>query len=320
MWIVAAAIFGLCTIVLGALVGLQQTAIRKAKDKYLAHERGAAPNHARRLADSSKLTRSQLRRLAQAIDYIKKGDYESGTRLLKNLGMLRRAIDLLIESGAVPLAAGTLMHVNRPHRAGNLFALHGFWEDAARCYRKASMHLEEANCYRSKGDFIAAAQIYVINDKRLEAGNCYYLAGQIDVAAEIFLEVGEFELAKKSLERLIRSREGLASLSLNRHAIDSLRGLLAKSMIEDIFIELLSVHDQLIPSVKILLATNQLETAISVVGKMPRDYYEALLSDPLITGVDAEKLAFVFMRAENIPLAGILAKHVELIQQKNRAM
>jgi tetratricopeptide (TPR) repeat protein len=260
-----------------------------------------------------------MRRLQQAIQLIKNGDFESGTQLLNNLGMLRRAIDLLIEAGAVPLAAGTLLYVNRPHRAGNLYALHGFWEEAARCFRKANMPLEEANCFRSKGDFIAAAQIYVINDRRLEAAHCYYSADQIDVAAEIFLEIGEFELAKKSLGRLAKTREGLRSISINRHAIENLRSLFTRGMIDDIFVELLAVHDQLGPAVKDLLARDQLETAIVLLKKMPKSCYESVLKDPTIAGDDAEKMAYVFLRAENIPLAGIMSKHIDLLLEKNAA-
>src|SRR5690606_19746011 len=108
-----------------------------------------------RSADKRRLSRRERGLYTQAEILLKQGKVMPAARILEQINMPREAIQALEDHGEIHEAANILMRMQRQNRAGVVYARHGLWADAAKCFQLAKMPLEAAKCYRESGDHLA---------------------------------------------------------------------------------------------------------------------------------------------------------------------
>ncbi len=154
-------------------------------------------------ADQEKLNRHERQVMRRAKVHIKSGEVMAGATLYESIGRSREAIQILEENGFIHDACKILLRMNRPNRAGVVFARNGMWDRAIDCFRIAGMTLEVAKCYKELKNYLEAAPLYAEAGRMKEAAFCYREGGQLEKSATILMDIDEIDAAVKLYDVLV---------------------------------------------------------------------------------------------------------------------
>jgi|GEM_PF-5948964 len=143
---------------------------------------------------------------------LEEGQHVSAAKLFESLGMVRETVNAYQDAGLHAHAARALMRINRPHRAGIVFARGEMWADAARCFLIADMHDEAAKCYMQTGQFEDAAKAYNKVEDYANAASAFAKIGDFRKAAEAYKRAGDQASATRQI-KLALSAEGSGDTS-----------------------------------------------------------------------------------------------------------
>lgn len=141
-----------------------------------------------RSTDKRKLTRHELKIRDQAKDLISQKKFTQAARLLESIKLERDAIAILEANNHIHEAAQVLLRMQRPGRAGILYARNGYWTNAVECFVIAGMFYEAGKAATESGDHKNAASLFENTGKFEEAGKSYLKAGLYLNAARAFLK------------------------------------------------------------------------------------------------------------------------------------
>ncbi len=189
---------------------------RKKNKVGVAKKPGKTPSKSASLAPKERrrhweklLSGEEKNQHDQARKYLAEGQDISAAKLFESLGMVREAVDAYEKAGFYAQGAQALMRINRPHRAGIIFARGEMWADAAKCFVAAEMHEEAAKCYVQTGQFEEAANAYMSVEDFVNAANAYAKVGKFRKAAHAFDLSGDKLNATRQLRLALSSESSL---------------------------------------------------------------------------------------------------------------
>ncbi len=141
-----------------------------------------------RSTDKRKLTRHELKIRDQAKDLITQKKFTQAARLLESIKLERDAIAILEANNHIHEAAQILLRMQRPGRAGILYARNGYWTNAVECFVIAGMFYEAGKAAAESGDHKNAASLFENTGKFEEAGKSYLKSGLYLNAARAFIK------------------------------------------------------------------------------------------------------------------------------------
>jgi tetratricopeptide (TPR) repeat protein len=161
--------------------------------------------------------------------------------------------DTYEKAGFYALGARALMRINRPHRAGMVFARAEMWTDAAKCFTTADMHEEAAKCYMQTGQFESAAKAYTSIEDFVNAAQAYAKFGAFRKASEAYSLAGDKVNATKQLKLALSSEGGMGTNWLNENELDLVENEAMRSGVSDSVFKALSGDPRLPAMVESLL-------------------------------------------------------------------
>ena len=161
--------------------------------------KGLSPRSQRR-DEEANLTTEQHKLYLRAQKLLADNNIRDAARILESIGMVRRSVSVLEKNGFTDIAAEILLRIDRPHRAGVIYARANKWEHAMHCFKMAKMPVEVAKCLHEMGrfkeagrlfeksrDYINAAMTYQKCHRIRDVAQCLYFAGQ-NIEAYIYLK------------------------------------------------------------------------------------------------------------------------------------
>jgi len=260
-----------------------------------------------RRSDRSKLSRHERRLFDQAEKLLKHGKIQPGAQILEQIGMPREAITALENAGLIHDAAKILMRMQRHNRAGVVYARHGMWDHAARCFKMANMPLEVAKCFREAGDFAQAEEYFEKAGRLEDAADCCLKLNDLQRAGQLFIAAGQREKATVAYLKLIDEQYNPTTMDFNedeiRLMVDS---VCTGEHIETRIPEILAARGKLLGPICHLAKSNKIQIAANLLNRAGTDICTALIAEVNYQDGSAESVARVFLVANNPGFAGMV--------------
>jgi tetratricopeptide (TPR) repeat protein len=259
-----------------------------------------------RVNDQERLNRHEKQIVKRAKAHVRSGEIMAGATLFESIGMARDAIQVLEENGYIHDACKILLRMNRPNRAGVLFARNGMWDRAIDCFRIAGMTLEVAKCHRELRNYAQAAPLYAEVGRMKEAAYCYREAGQLEKSAEIFLEVDDIEAGIKILETLGNQGASLSRIQLSQKGIQGILKHCASGNLSKHLVGILIGKGLYSDLVFELQQNEKFDSLMTLIGFGNEIGFTQLIADQRFRDEFGVRTARLLSRAGQLNYAGIL--------------
>ena len=176
------------TIALAVLILGFYSIFKNLGRRNISREKGSVNKDSLRATDKRKLSRHEVKIRDQAKNLIAQKRFTQAARLLESIKLERDAIAILEANNHIHEAAQILLRMQRPGRAGILYARNGYWTNAAECFVIAGMFYEAGKAATESGDHKNAASLFESTGKLEEAGKSYLKAGLYLNAARVYLK------------------------------------------------------------------------------------------------------------------------------------
>lgn len=283
------------------LINRQGRSLRSRKKAKAKSEDGRL-----RVNDQERLNRHEKQIVKRAKAHIRSGEIMAGATLFESIGMARDAIQVLEENGYIHDACKILLRMNRPNRAGVLFARNGMWDRAIDCFRIAGMTLEVAKCHRELRNYAQAAPLYGEAGRMKEAAYCYREAGLLEKSAEIFLEVDDIEAGTKILETLGNQGASLSRVQLSQKGINGILRHCAAGNVSKHLVGILIGKGLYADLVFELQQNEKFENLMTLIGLGNEIGFTQLIADQRFRDDFGVRTARLLSRAGQLNYAGIL--------------
>lgn len=264
----------------------------------------------RRSSDKKKLSRNDRRICAQGRKLIAEGNLTQGAQLLESIGLTREAIDVLEKNNKIHEAAKILLRMQRPGRAGVIYARHAMWADAAQCFRLAHMHLEVATSAREAGNFAMAAEYFEKVQKFEPAAECYLECKNYHRAAKAFVSAGNRERAMEVYEKLCLDSEQLAKVEFRDSEIRMIKEFLEDGHASTALADILAARNHLADVVKSLIKKGKSREAGDLYVRSTSDIGPQLMADVNYADQSANNLAQMFLDIAKFSYAGMVLEQM----------
>ncbi len=276
----------------------------KSKDQLKADSSTKAKSS--RHGDLQQLSPKELKILAKAKSIAKSGNVQGGALLLEQSGLFRQCISLYEDAGMIDEAASVLLRMQRPHRAGFIFARHGKWNQASQCFKTAGLYAEAARCMREAGNYDEAAEYFLKATRQEDATSCYLLAGKYHQAGKAFLKSNQSDKAKICYDKLMSNPKSIQSIKFEEFELDFLCTIVGLGPVSTGYVDLLSKSGRLIGLILGLIQANEISTASALYLKSAVDHGPLLISKINFQTDSARKLAELFHQVAQFKYAGIV--------------
>ncbi len=266
----------------------------------------SSSGNSQRRTDQRTLSSPEKKLYTQARSLLQEGKAQAGARILEQLNMHREAIQALEDAGQIHDAANTLMRMQKPNRAGVVYARHGMWQDAAKAFKTANMPLEVGKCAREAGDFAMAAEHFEKTGRADDAGECWEKAGDLHRAARSFAQAGNAARSMALYDRLATTSKNLAAVAFLDEEVKAIFEHLTAGNSEPGLAEILMQKNRLPEAIRTLCAKGLLEPAASLVQRSATDVGPKLMAEISYQDGSAQCLAQVFEKTSNHHHAGVV--------------
>ncbi len=264
-----------------------------------------------RRADKMVLNPQQQRTLQMAIELRRRGKIAASAQALESIGMIRESIEVLERGGNIKEAASALIRMQRPNRAGALYARHGRWSDAAQCFRLAQLPLEAGRAYRMAGMLDEAIECFQQAQRFSDAALCFSEKGLFAKAARYYFKDGMAAEAVAMLQRVGDDPSQLATLNLESAELDETISTMMQSPFSEQIAKVLNHAHALHPLILALLAQQDTARAEQYLAAASYDIGPQLIADVNYLDPSAHRLAELMQARTMYGYAGIVFERLE---------
>ncbi len=279
----------------------------------------AQAKSAQRGTDKRKLTSPEKKLYKEAQRMLREKKIPAAARIFEQLGMPREAIQCLEDARLIHEAASILLRMQRHNRAGVIFARHGMWIDAAQCFKTANMPAEAAKCFREAGDHSQAGTFFEAAGRIEDAAASYEQGGEFIRAARLLFINNEREQSLRFYAKAANGTRDSKTLNLRDDELDMLAAHISGGIDDADIINIVSSYDRTPPIIIELLKINNINLAIKLFKKSPHDIGPVLMSDVNYGDDSAQKLADVFLNADQYDYAGRVLERLEEFESAGNA-
>jgi tetratricopeptide (TPR) repeat protein len=281
---------------------------------------GNSSSSKNRSQDQKKLSKNDQRIIYKATQMAKSGDCKSGAMILEQAGLFRQAISLLEDFGQVDDAAAILLRMQRPHRAGFVYARHGKWQNAAACFKQANQHVEAGRCLREAEKYVEAAECFVAAEKFDDAAQCYIQNNDWHKAARLYLKANDRNKATSCYEKFIDlgSKSGVMP-RLEEFEIDFLSTTMESARLPKFLVEALASTGKLLNILVSLIKQGDLVSAAQLYLKSNLDMTAQLMGEVTLQSNEGRHLAEVFMKVGQFRHAGMIYEQLSDFKRAGQA-
>jgi tetratricopeptide (TPR) repeat protein len=233
----------------------------------------------RRDADRKNMSLHDRRLVKQAEKLLRQGHIQAGAQILESLGLARDAINALEKTGHITEAANVLIRMQRPGRAGVVYARHNMWDKALQCFKMADMPVEAAKCAHELGDFKTAGEYFEMAGRGENAAESWVRAGDLTRASRLFLRYGNPLRAGQILAKIIETAGHAHGVEINNDELNALTTHVGQGHIAPGLIELLARRNRLAEAIKLLIAKGLVKEAGTAFASSPVDIAPQLIAD-----------------------------------------
>lgn len=260
-----------------------------------------------RRTDRSKLSRHERRLYDQAQKLLKQGKILPAAQILEQIGLPRDAITALESAGLIHDAAKILMRMQRHNRAGVVYARHGMWDHAAKCFKMANMPLEVAKCYREAGDFAQALEFFEKAGRHEDAAACCIQLNDLQRAGRSLIAAGQTEKAMNIYAKFVDEQYNPATLEFAPEELSLLVTMLSNGHgLETRIPEILATRNRLISPIFAVARSGNIRAAANLLNRAGPDIGPAIIAEINYQDGTAEGVAQTFLAANAPEYAGMV--------------
>lgn len=264
------------------------------------------PKQARHI-DVRKLTPKEEKILQKATNHARQGQVHAGALLLEQAGLFRQCISLFEEFGFIDEAASVLMRMQRPHRAGFIYARHGKWDQAANCFKSAGLSAEAGRCLRESERYDEASEQFIKANRLEDAAGCLTLAGKLQAAGKIYLKLKQLGKAKSCYDKIASNpRNNAAALKFDDSEIDFFTLMASQGPLHTIYIDVLAQAGRLLELILGLMKSGNIQAASALYLKSNTDLGPLLMSETSSHTAESRALGELFQNVAQFKYAGMV--------------
>jgi tetratricopeptide (TPR) repeat protein len=266
-----------------------------------------------RAGDARVLSPQEKKLAQQAQSLLAAGEIKTAAQVYDQLGMTREAVHILESGGFIHDAARLLVRMQRPGRAGIMFAKHKMWDKAVECFVNAGMGLEAAKCYVELRNYSAAADLYLKCNRVLEAAECFESSDRLFDAARAYLSIDQTDRAFSCLQRAADQIPDLNDMLLEADMLN-----LVATKVEthhDKLIRLLSLSGKLLETILSRITSGDIKTAVALYKAASTDLSPMLIANVNYQSAAGRNLAFLFEAAGNPRAAGMVHEQMHAFRE-----
>jgi tetratricopeptide (TPR) repeat protein len=260
----------------------------------------------KRRSDRIKLTSQQKKVYLEAQRLYQAGKYRKCAKLLETLNMTREAISILEKGKYIHEAASILLRIHRPNRAGIIYSRHGYWKDAAECFKKANMPFEVAKCLRESGDVASAVAYFIEGQSLAEAAECYIELGRHRDAAKLLAQTGDHDGALEQYQIMMDKNPNFDSITLNQDEVKIIISYLSQGMGDLRLADIQAVKDHVVEVIISLIRLNQFERAQKLYERTSSDIGPQLIAQEDLNDNQTQAIGLIFYNGGNYEYAGMV--------------
>lgn len=263
-----------------------------------------------RVTDEAVLSKQEKKILRRALEMASKGNPRMAAQLLDQSGLRRQCIELLEKSGMVDEAAEMLLKIQRPNRAGFIYARNGKWLKAAKCFQIANMHADAAKCLCEIQRYEDAADLFLSAGKDEEAAACYSLLNRWHDAGVIFLRLGFLEQAKTAYRSLFANDEKYGDIDFSRQELNFFQDLIAAGESSAAMIESFSKRGNAAELIRTMLKSGKILEAAMIYAHSSSTTGSILISEVNLQSSEGRNLARMFQHLKSHRYAGMVLEQI----------
>jgi tetratricopeptide (TPR) repeat protein len=279
----------------------------------------AQAKSAQRGGDKRKLSPPEKKLYKEAQRMLREKKIPAAARIFEQLGMPREAIQCLEDARLIHEAASILLRMQRHNRAGVIFARHGMWIDAAQCFKTANMPAEAAKCFREAGDHDQAGTFFEAAGRFEDAAASYEQAGEFVRAARLLFLNNERAQSIRFYAKAGSNSRSVASLNIREDELDMLSAYVCAGNDDAPILNIITAYDRTAQVVLSLLKTNNINLATKLFKKSTVDVGPVLMADINYGDESAQKLAGMFLDADQHDYAGRVLERLEEFESAGNA-
>ena len=269
--------------------------------------------------DKRKLTSPEKKLYKEAQRMLREKKVPAAARIFEQLGMPREAIQCLEDARLIHEAASILLRMQRHNRAGVIFARHGIWVDAAQCFKTANMPAEAAKCFREAGDHDQAGTFFEAAGRFEDAAASYEQAGEFLRAARLLFLNNERDQSLRFYAKAANGARDATSLNIREDELDMLATYIGGGNDDAPIINIITAYGRTASVVLNLLKINNINLATKLFKKSSVDIGPGLMADISYGDDSAQKLADVFLNADQNDYAGRVLERLEEFESAGNA-
>jgi len=274
---------------------------------------------AQRAGDKRNLTPPEKKLYKEAQRMLREKKTPAAARIFEQLGMPREAIQCLEDARLIHEAASILLRMQRHNRAGVIFARHGLWVDAAQCFKTANMPAEAAKCFREAGDHDQAGTFFEAAGRFDDAAASYEQAGEFVRAARLLFLNKERDQSLRFYAKAASGTRDATSLNLRDDELDMLSKYIGSGNDDSPIINIIIAYERATPVIINLITNNNINLATKLFKKTSTDIGPALMAEINYGDTSAEKLADMFLSADEHNYAGRVLERLEDFESAGNA-
>ncbi len=268
------------------------------------HPKQKIQPHERRRDEEASLGVEQRKLYKHAQKLISEKNIKDAARILESIGMVRKSVSILEKNGYVDIAAEILLRINRPHRAGVIYARAGKWDHAVHCFKMAKMPIEVAKCLHTMGRYLEAARMFEKNRDYTNAAQSYRKIHHTRDVARCLHFSGESDQAYEHLKEYLRENLHLHDYNLNRHELRLIEEFMHKSEYTPEVVHALVQENYLGDIIFSLAKDNKMEEASKLYKNADSKAIASMIGQISLGNPHGERLVELFrMNKDRVSLA-----------------
>ena len=275
------------------------------------HRAQNARSNKRRKSDRIKLNSHQRKLYKEAKRHFQKGNIKASAKILESLGMIRESVDLFEKGRFIHEAAGILLRINRPNRAGKLYQRNRHYKEATECYKKANMSFEVGYCAQKSGDNATAAVFFLDCGDKARAASCFEELGKCQEAARLYIEINKPKYAIRQLSHLLDKSSSINDLRFSEAELDLIANHLQGPGPDLRFVDIRSIQPKLHQVLAQTVKAAQTEKAAKLLARCPSSTHLELLQRNDFSPRELKTLAQVFEANHQFDFSGMIYERQE---------